>query len=56
MKILQCACILGAVAALYSLAQRVTVREPSLVGAETLAPGACLLTHGAAVQCQERSA
>jgi hypothetical protein len=37
MKILQCACILGAVAALYSLAQRVTVREPSLVGAETLA-------------------
>jgi hypothetical protein len=37
MKILQCACILGAVAALYSVAQRVTVREPSLVGAETLA-------------------
>src|ERR1700684_1489840 len=37
MKILQCACILGAVAALYSVAQRATVREPSLVGAETLA-------------------
>jgi hypothetical protein len=37
MKILQCACILGAVAALYSVAQRVTVREPSLAGAETLA-------------------
>jgi hypothetical protein len=37
MKLLQCACILGAVAALYSVAQRVTVREPSLVGAETLA-------------------
>jgi hypothetical protein len=37
MKILQCACILGAVAALYSLAQRVTVREPSLAGGETLA-------------------
>jgi len=37
MKILQCACILGAVAALYSVAQRVMVREPSLAGAETLA-------------------
>jgi hypothetical protein len=37
MKILQSACILGAVAALYSVAQRVTVREPSLAGAETLA-------------------
>ena len=37
MKILQCACILGAVAALYSVAQRATVREPSLAGAETLA-------------------
>ena len=37
MKILQCACILGAVAALYSVAQRAMVREPSLVGAETLA-------------------
>src|ERR1700685_2121286 len=37
MKILQCACVLGAVAALYSVAQRVTVREPSLAGAETLA-------------------
>ena len=37
MKILQCACILGAVAALYSVTQRVTVREPSLAGAETLA-------------------
>src|SRR6202035_3864358 len=37
MKILQCACILGAVAALYSVAQRVTVREPSLAGTETLA-------------------
>jgi hypothetical protein len=37
MKILQCACILGAVAALYSVAQRVAVREPSLAGAETLA-------------------
>jgi hypothetical protein len=37
MRILQCACILGAVAALYSVAQRVTVREPSLAGAETLA-------------------
>jgi hypothetical protein len=37
MRILQCACILGAVSALYSVAQRVTVREPSLAGAETLA-------------------
>src|SRR5579862_37945 len=37
MKILQCACILGAVAALYSVAQRVMVREPSLAGAQTLA-------------------
>ena len=37
MKILQCACILGAVAALYSLTQRATVREPSLAGGETLA-------------------
>jgi len=37
MRILQCACILGAVAALYSVAQRVTVREPSLAGAGTLA-------------------
>jgi hypothetical protein len=37
MRILQCACILGAVAALYSVAQRVAVREPSLAGAETLA-------------------
>src|ERR1700722_5900558 len=37
MKILQSACILGAVAALYSVAQRVTVREPSLAGAQTLA-------------------
>src|ERR1700735_4951141 len=37
MKILQSACILGAVAALYSVAQRVTVRDPSLAGAETLA-------------------
>jgi hypothetical protein len=37
MKILQCACILGAVAALYSVAQRAMVREPSLAGAETLA-------------------
>src|SRR5580700_4725381 len=37
MKILQCACILGAVAGLYSLAQRVTVREPALASAETLA-------------------
>jgi hypothetical protein len=37
MRILQCACILGAVAVLYSVAQRVTVREPSLAGAGTLA-------------------
>ena len=37
MKVLQCACILGAVAALYSVAQRATVREPSLAGAGTLA-------------------
>jgi hypothetical protein len=37
MKVLQCACLLGAVAALYSVAQRAIVREPSLVGAETLA-------------------
>ncbi len=37
MKILQCACILGAVAALYSVAQRAMVREPSLAGGETLA-------------------
>ena len=37
MKILQCACILGAVAALYSVAQRAMVREPSLAAGETLA-------------------
>ena len=37
MKILQCACVLGAVAALYSVAQRVPVREPSLAAGETLA-------------------
>jgi hypothetical protein len=37
MKILQCACILGAVAALYSVAQRAMVREPSLAGGVTLA-------------------
>ena len=35
MKILQCACILGAVAALYSVAQRAMVREPSLAAGET---------------------
>jgi hypothetical protein len=38
MKILQCACILGAVAVLYSLTQRAPAREPSLAGGETLAP------------------
>jgi hypothetical protein len=37
MKILQCACILGAVAALYSLTQRAPAREPSLAGGVTLA-------------------
>jgi hypothetical protein len=37
MKILQCACILGAVAALYSLTQRAPAREPSLAGGQTLA-------------------
>jgi hypothetical protein len=37
MKILQCACLLGAFAALYSVAQRAMVREPSLASGETLA-------------------
>jgi hypothetical protein len=37
MKLLQCACVFGAVAALYSVAQRVPVREPSLAAGETLA-------------------
>src|SRR5580692_3078268 len=37
MKILQSACILGAVAALYSLTQRAPAREPSLAGGQTLA-------------------
>src|ERR1700733_9831393 len=37
MRVLQCACILGAVAALYSVAQRAMVREPSLAGTGTLA-------------------
>jgi hypothetical protein len=37
MKILQCACVLGAVAALYSVAQRVPAREPSLAAGETVA-------------------
>jgi hypothetical protein len=37
MKILQCACILGAVALLYALTQRAPAREPSLAGGETLA-------------------
>jgi len=37
MKVLQCACLLGAVAALYSVAQRAMVREPSLAGTGTLA-------------------
>lgn len=37
MKILHCACILGAVAALYSLTQRAPAREPSLAGGVTLA-------------------
>jgi hypothetical protein len=38
MKILQCACILGAIAALYPLAQRAPAREaaPSLAGGEAL--------------------
>jgi len=37
MKILQCACILGAVAVVYALTQRAPAREPSLAGGETLA-------------------
>src|SRR5271154_4704395 len=37
MKILQCACILGGVAALYSLTQRAPAREPSLASGVTLA-------------------
>jgi hypothetical protein len=37
MKILQSACILGAVAALYSLTQRAPAREPLLAGGVTLA-------------------
>ena len=37
MKILQCACILGAIAVLYSVAQRAPAREPSLAGGATLA-------------------
>jgi len=45
MKILQCACILGAVAALYSVAQRAMVREPSLAGGETLALAALDNAH-----------
>ena len=41
MKILQCACILGAIAALYPLAQRAPVRlgEASLAGGEALLAG-----------------
>jgi len=45
MKILQCACILGAVAALYSVAQRAMVREPSLAGGQTLALAALDNAH-----------
>ncbi|HLN37752.1 MAG TPA: transglycosylase [Xanthobacteraceae bacterium] len=45
MKILQCACILGAVAALYSVAQRAMVREPSLASGETLALAALDNAH-----------
>jgi hypothetical protein len=37
MKILQSACVFGAVAALYSVAQHVPAREPSLAAGETLA-------------------
>jgi len=37
MKILQCACVLGAIAVFYSVAQRLPAREPSLAGGETLA-------------------
>jgi len=47
MKILHCACILGAVAALYPLAQRAPVRlgEPSLVGGNALALAALEDAH-----------
>ncbi len=37
MKMLQCACVFGAVAALYSVGQRLPAREPSLAAGETLA-------------------
>jgi hypothetical protein len=37
MKMLQSACVFGAVAALYSVAQHVPAREPSLAAGETLA-------------------
>ena len=37
MRMLQCACVFGAVAALYSVTQRVPAREPSLAAGETLA-------------------
>jgi hypothetical protein len=47
MKILQCACILGAIAALYPLAQHAPARldEPSLVGGSTLALAALENAH-----------
>ena len=45
MKILQCACILGAVAVLYSVAQRMPARAPALAAGETLALAALNDAH-----------
>ena len=45
MKILQCACILGAVAALYSVAQRMPARAPALAAGETVALAALNDAH-----------
>ena len=52
MKILQCACILGAIAALYPLAQRVPVRlgEASLAGGEALLAGGTVSEDETAMQ------
>ena len=45
MKMLQCACVFGAVAALYSVGQRLPAREPSLAAGETLALAALNNAH-----------
>ena len=45
MKMLQCACVFGAVAALYSVAHRLPAREPSLAAGETLALAALNNAH-----------